>query len=132
MRQTTANIELEVTNINLKRFFGLAARHSPAGQAGKDLFPQRLGELIQLPADGGFMNPQHAGDLGQSTSIQIISSEDGAILRGELSKHFVRRLLQTTVGNWRGLGFWGRELQAFFGFLLETDQALRSPVTVEN
>ncbi len=60
--------------------------------AANDLFPQRLCQLVEFAADGGFVHPQHAGDLGQGPPVQIIRAQHHTVFAREKSESLVGRL----------------------------------------
>ncbi len=83
MRQAAANIHLKIADVHFQGFFGLAAGHAAAHQGRNNLFTQGLGQLIEFAADGGLVDTEHTGNLGQSTAIEVVRTQNHSIFAGE-------------------------------------------------
>src|SRR5215471_9692909 len=77
------------------------------------------------------MNAQHAGDLGQGTSVKIICAQNQAIFRRKSGKRLVGGTGQPAIGRRDRVGIRRSELHTLFGFFIKTDQALCLAVAVD-
>src|SRR5882724_11200720 len=71
-----ANVQRDIPNISFERLLRLPPRHAFLLQPGHDLDPQSLGGPLQLAANGGFVDVQHARDLGQGAVVEEIRRQN--------------------------------------------------------
>ena len=130
MRQAAADVQPKVSDVDVQGLLGLATAEAAAGQAGQDLFAQRFSQLVELAADGRFMDAQHSGNVGQGTSIQKIRGQDQSIFAGERGQSLVGCGFQLGVGRCHGLRLGSLKLDSFFILFIKADEALLAAIAI--
>jgi hypothetical protein len=84
--QQSTQIDLQIARVVAQCFFG-----GPLAQsAGLKMMEQSFAEIdeqpLEPPADGGFVDMEDAGDLGEGLPIEEIRGEQVALFRGKALK----------------------------------------------
>ena len=99
-------------------------------QPDKNGFAKRRGDSLQSATDRRFVHAQEARDLGQGTSIEIITGQNEFVFPRQSGEGLVRGLFQARVVRLRRVTLCGPELGSSVRLLLQADQALLPPKAV--